>query len=177
MKNFQIVIFAVICTLGTLNLNAQKIGYLNSQALLVDIPEVKQADSALDDLQKVLQKKGQQMVEDLQAKYQDLAKKEKQGEIAPKVLEEEAKKLKEKEAEIGKFEQDMQKQLAEKRESLMKPIYDRINVIIKDISKEKGFQYVLDASNGFILYADETQDITALIKTKLGAATTSPAGK
>ncbi|MBK9211979.1 MAG: hypothetical protein IPO14_03215 [Saprospiraceae bacterium] len=57
MKNFQIVIFAVICTLGTLNLNAQKIGYLNSQALLVDIPEVKQADSALDDLQKVLQKK------------------------------------------------------------------------------------------------------------------------
>lgn len=73
-------------------LNAQKFGYLNSQALLAELPEVKQADANLQALQTQLEKKGQMMVQELEGKYKDLQRREQSGEISPKALDEEAKK-------------------------------------------------------------------------------------
>lgn len=146
----------------------QKLGFMNSAALLSQMQEVKEADANLDVLQKQLQKKGQTMVEELQAKYQELGKKEKSGEIAPKALQDEAAKLKEEEGNISKFEQDMQKQIADKREQLLKPILDKVNAAIAEVSKEKGYSYIVDSSSGFLLYADESFDITKFVKEKLG---------
>ena len=80
---------------------AQKFGYLNSQALLSELPEVKQADANLQALQAQLEKKGQQMVSELENKYKDLT-------------------------------------------------------------------YIFDSSAGILLYAQESMDVTTLVKTKLG---------
>lgn len=54
------------------------------------------------------------MVQELEGKYKELQRKEQSGEISPKALEEEARKLKEQEGELAKFEQDVQKQLGSK---------------------------------------------------------------
>jgi len=148
--------------------SAQKIGYLNSVTLLQEIPEVKQANANLEALQKQLQKKGQGMLEEFQKKYQDLQRKEQQGELSPKQLEEEAQGLKSEELKITQYEQDMQKQLAEKQQTLLQPILDRVNGLIKEVADENGFTYILDSSSGFILFADDTHDVTALVKAKLG---------
>jgi outer membrane protein len=147
---------------------AQKFGYLNSQALLSELPEVKQADANLQALQAQLEKKGQQMVAELENKYKDLQRKEQSGEISPKALEEEAKKLKEQEAELGKYEQEMQKQLLAKRQETLQPILDKVNNIIKQVATENQFTYIFDSSAGILLYAQESMDVTALVKTKLG---------
>jgi len=148
--------------------DAQKFGYLNSKALLAEMPEVKQANSNLEALQKQLQKRGQQMLTTLQTNYQDLQRKEQQGELSPKQLEEEAKLLKQKEEELGKFEQDMQKQLLEKENQLLQPILEKVNQAIRAVAQENGYTYIFDASLGFILYADEASDVTNLVKAKLG---------
>lgn len=148
--------------------DAQKFGYLNSKALLAEMPEVKQANSNLEALQKQLQKRGQQMLQTLQTNYQELQRKEQQGELSPKQLEEEAKLLKQKEEELGKFEQDMQKQLVEKENQLLQPILEKVNTAIRAVASENGFTYIFDASLGFILYADESTDVTNLVKAKLG---------
>ncbi|MBK6353556.1 MAG: OmpH family outer membrane protein [Saprospiraceae bacterium] len=147
---------------------AQKFGYLNSQALLSELPEVKQADANLQALQAQLEKKGQQMVSELENKYKDLQRKEQSGEISPKALEEEAKKLKEQEADLGKYEQEMQKQLLAKRQETLQPILDKVNNIIKQVAVENQFTYIFDSSAGILLYAQESMDVTALVKTKLG---------
>jgi len=133
--------------------------------------EVKQANSSMEALQKQLQKKGQQMVQAYQTKLQDLQKKEQAGELSPKQIEDEAAKLKAEEEKIGKFQQDMDSQIREKQNTLLQPIFDRVNAAIKDVAKENGYNYVFDrnaAQGSTILYADETQDVTALVKTKLG---------
>lgn len=145
-----------------------KFGYLNSQALLSEIPEVKQADANLQALQAQLEKKGQQMVADLESKYKELQRKEQSGEISPKALEDESKKLKEQEAEIGKYEQEVQKQLMSKRQETLQPILDKVNRIIKEVATENQFTYIFDSSAGILLYAQESLDVTALVKTKLG---------
>jgi outer membrane protein len=163
----KIFILGVI-TLIASGAQAQKFGYLNSQALLSEIPEVKAADANLQAFQAQLEKKGQQMVQELETKYRDLQKKEQSGEISPKALEEEARKLKEQEAQLGQYEQEMQKQLVAKRQEVLQPILDKVNDIIKQVAKENQFTYVFDASSGVILFADETLDITKMVKAKLG---------
>jgi outer membrane protein len=146
---------------------AQKFGYVNSAAILAEMPEVKQADANLEALQKQLQKKGQGMVEQLQKDYVAVQQKVERGELSPKQQEEEAAKLKARETEIGQFEQDMVKQIQDKRAELLQPIYDKVNQAIKDVAGENGFQFIFDFSTGILLYADESQDVSAQVKAKL----------
>lgn len=168
MKSTKTLFFTLLSMMLILSLSAQKMGYLNSAAIMADVPEVKQAESNLKAYQEQLQKQGQQKVEALQAKYQDLARKEKQGEIAPKALQEQTEKLKSEEEEIQKLEQDMQGQIAQKREALLQPILDKVNKAIENVSKENGFTYIFDSSSGMLLFADETTDIMPLVRVKLG---------
>lgn len=148
--------------------NAQKFGIVNSQEIIQMLPEVKEASANIETFGTQLQKKYQQMITSLQTKYQELEKKQAQGEIAPKQLEEEAKKLKEEEMQLAQFEQTSQQQIAEKQNTLMKPIMDKITNAINEVAKENGYTYIFDGSVGFVLYADETTDVSTLVKTKLG---------
>ncbi len=149
-------------------INAQKFGYLNSQALLAELPEVKQADANLQALQTQLEKKGQMMVQELETKYKDLQRREQSGEISPKALEEEAKKLKEQEGELSKYEQEVQMQLTNKRKEMLQPLIDKVNNAIKQVATEGQFTYIFDSSTGILLFAQDSLDVTASVKTKLG---------
>lgn len=164
LRSIIIATFAILLSTAAFG---QKFGYVNSDALITEMPEVKQADAKLETLQKQLQKQGQQKLQNLQAKAQELQRKEKQGEIAPKNLQAEAEKLKQEEMELGQFEQDMQQQIMQKRQELYQPILDRVNGVIQEVAKEKGYTYIFDASTGVILYADESTDVTELVKAKL----------
>lgn len=147
------------------NADAQKFGYVNSQAILAEMPEVKQADANLEALQKQLQKKGQGMVEKLQQDYLAIQEKVEQGLLSPQQQEAEAKKLEERQAEIAKFEQDMVNQLQTKREQLLQPIVDRVNKAISDVAKENGFQMIFE--QGILLYSEPSQDVSAMVRAKL----------
>ncbi|HLP94518.1 MAG TPA: OmpH family outer membrane protein [Saprospiraceae bacterium] len=147
---------------------AQKFGYCNSGALLTQIPEVKAADSDLTAFQTQLTKRGQEMVEALQKKAQDLERKQQQGTISPKDLEIQSAKLKEEEAAIAKYEQEVYEKLSVKREELFKPILDRVNQAMADVAKENQFMFVFDSGSQVLLYSDESLDVTKLVKAKLG---------
>lgn len=118
MKSMKFLLLASFVLLVSLPGQAQKFGYLNSSLIMSEVPEIKAAESNLKAYQEQLSKQGQQKVEALQAKYQELARKEKQGEIAPKALQEQADKLKIEEDDLAKLEQEMQNQLAQKRRSV-----------------------------------------------------------
>jgi len=167
----KLFILAILVATTALSASAQKFGYINSAEILGGMAEVKQADSAMEALQKQLQKKGQQMVQAYQAKLQELQKKEQEGELSPKEIEGEATLLRKEEEKIAKFQQDMEAQILEKRETLLQPIFDKVNTAIKDVAVENGYNYIFDRNaqaGSSILYADETQDVTALVKSKLG---------
>lgn len=166
MKFIQYAALAFMLMLST-QIDAQKFGYVNSQALLADLPEVKQAEANLEALQKQLQKKGQMMLTDLETKYKDLQRKEAQGDLSPKMIEMEAQKIKEEEGKIAQFEQDMQRQLMQKQNELMQPVLDKVNGAIEAVAKEGGYTYIFDGVGGFILYAEENNDVTAKVKAKL----------
>ncbi len=146
--------------------SAQKYGYLNSAAILADMPEVKQMQSNLQALQTQLQKKGQQMLQEYQQKEQDAIARKERGELSPKEEEQMLAELQKMQQDIMNFQQEMQRTLAEKEQELMKPIYDKIQKAIKEVAEEQGYTMIFDAAA--LLYADEAADVSALVRAKLG---------
>ncbi len=167
LKYTLMVVLAV--TFGV-SAQAQKIGYVDSGSLLEMMPKVKEAESNLETLGKQLQAKGQKMMQDYQTKAQDLQRRVQAGDIAPKDQDAQVAMLKDDEAKIQQFDQDMQKQLSDKREALLSPILDEVKTAIQTVAKENGYTYIFDGSPGVgvLLYADETTNITAQVKAKLG---------
>jgi len=150
------------------SLTTPKYGYVASGAILDKLPEMEQMQSDLEGYQTILQKKGQQMVQDFQTKQKDAASKKERGELSPlqeqKILEE----LQTLQDDIVAYEQEMQQKMVAKQEELLKPVLDRVNEVIQDICKAEGYTMVFDLSSGAVLFADEKSDITPKVKEKLG---------
>lgn len=166
---FRYLTITAIVFVAAINLSAQKIGYVNRGALLADIPAVKQANANLEVLQKQLQKKYEDMITEFRTRYEDLQRKEQQGELSPKQLEDEGQKLRDEEVKIQQYQQEMQTQLAQKQESLLLPILEDLNAKVAEVAKELGYNYIIDDSAGILLYKEESNDVTAMVKKKLGA--------
>lgn len=147
---------------------SQKFGYLNSAALLAEVPEVKQADANLKAFQTQLMKKGQEMAKDLQEKAALLERKKEQGTISPRDYQAQMAKLQEEEEAIGKYEQEVYNRLAKKREEEYRPILDRVNKAMEEVAREHGFLLVFDSSTQVVVYAEESLDLAPLVKAKLG---------
>lgn len=165
MKKILLLALALMVTTAGF---AQKFGYCNSTALLTELSEVKAADSDLKDYQAQLTKRGQEMVKVLQEKATELGRKKELGTISPKDYDTQAAKLAEEEERIKAYEQEVYTKLTEKREGLYKPILDKVNNAMKAVAEENKFVYVFDSSSQVILYADESLDVTKLVKAKLG---------
>ena len=169
-STLKYTITLMLATALYVSAEAQKIGYVDSGSILEMMPEVKEAESTLETLGKQLQAKGQKMLQDYQTKAQDLQRRVQAGEITPKDQEAQVAMLKDDEEKIQQFDQEMQKQLADKREALLSPILEKVRNAIQTVAKDNGYTYVFDGSPGVgvLLYADETTNITPLVKTKLG---------
>lgn len=167
MKKTLVLTLGLVFALATCGF-AQKFGYLNSVALLANMPEVKQADSDLQAFQTQLTKKGQEMVKELQDKAADLERKKEQGTISPKDYQTQATKLQEEETAIGAYEKEVYEKLGKKREDLYKPILERVNKAMQDVATENGYLLVFDTSTQVLLYADESLDLTKQVMVKLG---------
>jgi outer membrane protein len=169
----------LMLTVATAANAQQKIGYLNAQAILADMTDMKAADSQLEAFAKQLTAKDSLMVVAFQVKAQKLGEDQQKGLLAPIALEAEKKKLEAEKASIEEFEQKMQQDLAERRKTLYQPVLDKVNKAIQDVAKEQAFTYVVDLTAGSLLYADEKNDLQNAVRAKLGlpAIAVTPVGK
>ena len=166
-KAVKAIILMLIAAVTTAQAQ-QKIGYLNAQAVLADMTDMKAADSKLEAFAKQLTAKDSLMVIAFQAKAQAVGEKQQKGELAPIELEKKKKELETEQASIQQYEQDMQQQLAAKRKEFYQPILDKVNKAISEVAKEQAFTYVIDVTSGSLLFADEKNDLQNAVRAKLG---------
>jgi outer membrane protein len=167
MKKITLAFVALFAVLGTIS--AQKYGHLNYGNLLSAMPAVKDADKQLEAFQKALVSKGEEMSTKLKEGYLAYLKEQQSGAVSPVKLQEKQAQLEAEQTAIKSYEESAREQIANKREQLLKPILDRVNVAIKEIAKEKGYTFVFDTSSfNAILFAQDSEDIFPLIKPKLG---------
>lgn len=167
MKKIFVLLF---CLFSTTVIFAQKFACVDSEYILSNMPEYKQAQKELDDLSVQWQR-------EVEAKFQIVDKLYKAFQAESVLLPEELKAKKENEIIAAEKEsKDLQKQrfgntgdLSKKRSELVKPIQDKIYNAIEKIAQEKSYAIIFDkASGATILYVDAKTDISDLILAELG---------
>ena len=167
MKKITLAFVALFAILGTVS--AQKYGHLNYGNLLNAMPAVKDADKQLEDFQKALVSKGEEMSKKLNEGYLAYLKAQQSQTVAPVKLQETQAQLEAEQTALKSYEESAREQIGAKREQLLKPILDKVNAAIQAVAKEKGYTFVFDTSSfNAILFAQDSEDIFPFMKTKLG---------
>jgi len=164
-------VFSLILLVGATALSAQtapKYGHMNLGNLLEEMPDTKKANEDLNVFTGVLTAKDDSLTKAFQAAYNALETEYKGGGLPPVQAKMRQEELQKQQEYIQKFEQDAQQLVAAKREELLKPILTKITDAVKAVAKEAGYAMVFDTSSGVMLFAAETEDVTALVKKKLG---------
>jgi len=161
---------SIIITLSAFAVgSAQKYGYINSTQLLIEMPQVKDADSDLETYRKQLFSRGEDMAKKLQNEYNLYVKQAQSGELTGLQMQQEEAEFGRKQQEIQQYEQEMQLKMRQKREELYKPILDKVKAVVEQIGKDGGYTMIFDqAISGAIVYGTESDNIMSQVKSKLG---------
>lgn len=168
MKKLFFLIAGLLFVITTTN--AQRYAIIDTKYILEKIPEYKDAD-------RKLQAVAEQWQKEIDNKQAELDKMYKNFEAEQYMLSDELKKKREdelfnKEKEI----RDLQKKrfgyegdLFKERQKLVKPIQDRVYTAIQKISVSRGYDFVLDKSEGItVIFADPKIDKSEDILRELG---------
>lgn len=135
---FLLLLFAVSFTaFGQL-----KIGYMNAQEVLNQMP---QRSSVQQQLNNFIKQKRQQLqqrtaaFQDSVAQYQQ--NKASMSDAQSKQREQELTQM---ESNIRQFQQQIQQQIAQRRASLMQPLYKKMDQAIADVAESRNLDFVLN---------------------------------
>jgi outer membrane protein len=170
MKNlmFSGVLAACFLLLGTQSGFAQKFGYLNSAFIVMELPETRVADSLLQQFQDSLVQIGEEQAKQLQEEYAQYVQDAQAGLLTRKEMEAKEQKLQAGQEELQEFEEVTVRKIQAKQKEMYEPILQRVQAAIEAVGKENGYQFIFDVSSGnTLLYADETMDVTELVREKL----------
>lgn len=172
-----ILLFVIVLSSATITL-AQKFAYVDTEYILSNIPEYKQAQEELDRISVQWQK-------EIEMKYTEIDRLYKAYQADQVLLTEDMKKKREDEI-ISKEKEakDLQKQkfgvdgeLFKKRQELVKPIQDKVYNAIKVMAEKGTYAVVFDKSSDLtMLYAsskyDKSDDILSALGIKTGTSAT-----
>lgn len=142
-----------------------KIGHLYSEAILIAMPERLAIEKQLSDLTKQLENEVQNKYKEYQTKYERVLTDTTLSEAAQEALVNQLSQL---EVSIQKLQVESQQVILAKREELYIPLYDKINKAIARVAKARGYTYIIDGSQGTLVYGLDSYDITPLVKRELG---------
>jgi outer membrane protein len=168
MKKIGLVLsFLLLAAIA--NYAQPKIGYVDSDTIMKQLPEAQDTQKKLDAQIKEWQEELSKLEKDWKDKYDDYEKRklilseQKRAEIE--------KELVQMEDATSKFRQEkfgVRGELFQKQEELMKPIQNRIFTAIQEVAKDEDYDFIFDRSGDIIfLYAKEEFDVTNLVLEKL----------
>ncbi|MEX1139439.1 MAG: OmpH family outer membrane protein [Bacteroidota bacterium] len=148
-----------------LAISQQKIGHVNVEAIMKQLPDAADAQKQLDVLMAEWQEELNKLQSDWQKKFDDYDQKKL---IMTDARRSEAEKeLRDLDRRIGEYRNQKFGQngdLFQKQNDLMKPVQDRVFKAIEEVAREDGFDYILDQSGEILMmYANPRNDITAKV--------------
>ena len=144
---------------------AQKLGHLDAQSLLLSLPERVDAQQTIEATAMEYQAEYLKMEDELRSKNTEYQSKAATWPDAIRTQKEnELMALDQGRQEFG---QTIQMELQRLEESLLTPMIERVQVAIQEVGKAHGYTYIFDSSIGATLY-NGGDDVSDLVKTKLG---------
>ena len=169
MKKIGLVIPILLMILAPVLKAQPKIGYVDSDAIMKQLPDYQDTQKKLDAIIKEWQEELSKMERDWKTKYDDYDKRKLILSEQKRVDTE--KELVQMENQISKYRQDkfgVKGELFQKQEDLMKPLQNRIFTAIQEVAKDGDYDFIFDRSGNILfLYAKEQYDVTNLVLEKL----------
>ena len=151
-----------------------KIGYVDSNEIMNNFDEVRQVQADLEKEQRRLESEFNELVFGLDSLKQDYDRQrllmsdtrrnEKENEIANK------------EKSVQKFQLDKfgpEGEIYRIQNELLKPVLAKIDAAIQKVGSERGYDFILDAMSGALLYALDSHNLTEDVMDELVKATGS----
>lgn len=167
MKHLKIV-FVALFTLGAITFSQaqSKIAHIDSNELIEAMPEFQDARSQMNKLQNNYKSQIEDMHKELQEKserYESEADSQTDAENERRMVD-----FQESQQRIMEFQQKAQRQLEEKQEELLRPLLDKAQKAIEKVAKNKGYDYVLDSTEGGNVIVADGHNLLSDVKTEMG---------
>ena len=149
-----------------------KIGYTNIDAIVFNMPEMVGINSELDTYQKQLGSQVNTKRNEINTKMQALQQMAQDPNAAQIVLQERQNEIIKMEEDLRAFSTQAEQAYANKQNTLINPVYAKVQNAIEEVRKEKGYAMILNAQitggGGVVLAAKDEDNITEAVFAKLG---------
>jgi outer membrane protein len=143
-----------------------KIGYINFQGLLTQMPEAKTVKSQLDIYSKQFTDQLSVMQNEYQTKGQ--AFQSQSTTMTDAVRSAKQTELQDLQRRIQDYNTSAQQKFDAKSNELVKPLTDKARAAITEVAKEKGYNYVLDSGTTTLIVSPDGDDMMVAVKAKMG---------
>ncbi|HOW32688.1 MAG TPA: OmpH family outer membrane protein [Bacteroidales bacterium] len=169
MKNLFKAVAVVILFAAFVPAQAQKnvkLGHVDFGKVIEQMPGQDTVKKVMEDYTKSLRDQLQTMQTELETKYADYLNNQATFSALIKTTKE--KEISDLQDRIQGFQQQAQQDISDQETKLTTPFIEKAKKAINDVAKENGFTYIFNNVEGFMLYTDGGEDVTPLVKKKLG---------
>ena len=165
MKKLIVLLLMFLPFAGVVNAQEVKIAFVNTQEIFMALPETKDAQQKIEQLNNDYKKELETMNGEYQKKYSDFIAQ--QDSLTENIKVRRMQEVQDMQQRIDNFVQVAQQDVAKQQQDLMMPIQQKLQDAIKAVGAEQGYTYIIDPQ--VLLYTGPNAiDATALVKTKLG---------
>jgi outer membrane protein len=166
MKKSLTILALAALTVPVSVAQSTKLGHVDRQALMLMLPERKDAETKMQAFAKTLEER----LKAMQTEYQTKLEKANADAATMTNTEKEVvmRELQELEGRIVDARDKAQEDLQKQEQELLAPMVERTNKAISEVAAAGNFTYIFDTSTGMVLYYDKGEDILPAVKAKLG---------
>lgn len=163
MKNFSVafVLMVAFTTLGF----SQKLGHINTQEILLNMPERAEAQASIESQAAEYESEMTRMQQELQTKFTEYQSKSETWPVA--IRQQKERELQALDQGLQEFGMTVQNELTQLEQELLIPMIERVQSAINEVGSENGFSYIFDTSTGATVYIGG-EDVGSLVRAKLG---------
>ena len=167
MKIFKKLTAAVLLMFVSFTVTAQsKVAHIDSQALISEMPEVKEAQAQLEKLQKTYSTEIDASMKEYQTKLQTYsADAQNQTEVTNQARQKELAGM---EQNSQQYQQTASQDIQKKQADLLRPLIEKARAAIQKVARAQGFDYVIDGTQGGSLILADGKDLMEDVKKELG---------
>lgn len=165
MKALYITLFALPLLFAD-PASSQSFAHINTNELMMQMPEFKMAQLELEKFSMKLQKELQEMEVVFKQKHMEFEQNEENASEPEK--EGMIKELEEIRMRVEKFQREAEQQLELKHIALKEPIVTKATKAINKVAKANGYDYVMDSGAGTLIVVPDSRDLMKLTKKELG---------
>lgn len=163
LKKILVVLFCVLTTGSYAQTAELKFGHLDTGTFMESLPETKEVQKKLADLQSKYEAELAKLTEEFNKKYTELATQS--DTLPPTIKARRTQEVSELQQKISNFRESAYQDLQTQSETLIVPIKEKVRVAIKEVATEQGLIYVFEAP-ALLYYSDKSMDLTPLMKKK-----------